>query len=484
MNSGERNIVPQVFESVIPGIAILSPSNELEYVNESLYNLCGFPGIGNTSNTPEQQLQLCHGRILTLLNNFDIKSTLICQESVLQTIDESRTNVLVYHDCRLWKQNEGTSKEFYIIEAGVYEKQFALSQWLQWIYILDSMSDSICIFSTQYRILHCNSATEKLLKIPKSEILGKHCWEIFHDDHKPLTPCPAANLRNISERDKKIIHLQDKWIEVILDPLRDMQGNFTGCLHILHDITEIKSLEEQLRKHEAELVKINNSKDQFFSIIAHDLRSPFHTLLNISEILYSEFGTMPQNETLRFISILYNEQKRVFSLVQNLLQWARIHNGSIEFAPDQHNLRETIIEEAAIFKTIAEEKQIVLLTAIKKDIDFRYDENMLSTIVRNLLSNAIKFTHPGGKVLIKVLENEIGIRIIVQDTGIGMEADDVAKLFHVGSHYSTPGTNNEKGTGLGLVLVKEFVNLHKGDIKVESQLGIGTTFTVTLPKKQ
>lgn len=237
----------------------------------------------------------------------------------------------------------------------------------------------------------------------------------------------------------------------------------------------------EMNQHISELIAANLSKDKLLSIIAHDLKTPFTAIIGYSDLLVQSYADFNTNEIKEFIKSINSISKQQFELLENMLQWSRMQTGRMEFIPiliDLVNITGGILE---LFRENAAQKNITLSSRHKGNTQIVADKNMLETILRNLVSNAIKFTYSGGSVLISTERFDHYTEIQIQDDGMGMDEDTVLDLFSIDSHHSTKGTADEKGTGLGLVLVKELLDLCGGDIRVTSQLHTGTTFTVTVP---
>lgn len=240
------------------------------------------------------------------------------------------------------------------------------------------------------------------------------------------------------------------------------------------EVAERKSAEEELKL-------INAQKDKFFSIIAHDLKSPFHGILGYAELLAEDYKNLSEDERITFINDIYDISKSTFRFLENLLEWSRIQTGRIEFEPQAIDLNKEIFEIFNILFAFAMQKKISLQNNVKPGMSVFADENMLNLILRNLLSNAIKFTEENGKVIITSSNNGNFIEISVVDNGIGISTDNLAKLFRIDTQYTSKGTKNEEGTGLGLLLCKEMIEINKGTIRVQSEIGKGTSFIFTLP---
>ncbi len=245
---------------------------------------------------------------------------------------------------------------------------------------------------------------------------------------------------------------------------------------IVEDITERKHYEEQLKE-------ANASKDKFFSIVAHDLKSPFNALIGASEALNEGMDDFDIGEIKHLSNMVNKSAKNAYSLLENLLEWSRSQLGRLKFEPTELDLRDATHESLKIVEVQAQNKGIKLINNTKS-INIFADSNLLQTIIRNLLSNAIKYTNQGGTVTISSKPIDDSVEISVTDTGVGMPPEALEKIFRIDTKYSTSGTAKESGTGLGLILCKEFVEKHGGKISVESEVGNGTTFKFTLPVKR
>jgi len=260
------------------------------------------------------------------------------------------------------------------------------------------------------------------------------------------------------------------------------------CAVILEDITqrtliemEKKHAEEQLKKYAADLKDLNATKDKFFGIIAHDLKNPFSSLLGASEILTSYVDNL-DIDNIKHISLLLNESaKRGYELLENLLEWSRSQTGNINFNPQKQNIADLITDNISNITAYFTDKNIELHSYVDHSIEAELDKDMFNTVLRNLLNNAIKFSRKGSSVSILAIQSDDQITITVKDTGIGIAEKDIDKLFRIDVQYTNIGTAQEKGTGLGLLLCKEFVEKHGGKIWVESVLGKGSEFKFTIP---
>jgi len=252
-------------------------------------------------------------------------------------------------------------------------------------------------------------------------------------------------------------------------------------LQIEKQSEELLSQKEALEKMYYELQELNASKDKFFSIIAHDLKNPFSTIIGFSDMLNDEFHTENPENAKEYAKLINTSAVQTLKLLENLLEWANSQRGKISFKPLTINLGDIMNEEFLNLNDAAHDKNIELKSTVPEKLTVFADRNMIKTILRNLISNAIKFTHRKGKVEIKAFIDNDFVEIEVSDNGIGISKETMSKLFRIDADLSTRGTENEKGTGLGLFLCKEFVEKHGGKIWVESESGRGSTFKLVLP---
>jgi signal transduction histidine kinase len=240
-------------------------------------------------------------------------------------------------------------------------------------------------------------------------------------------------------------------------------------------------LEKSVAIKTSELRELNVSKDKFFSIIAHDLKNPFSSIISVSEMLKEEITSSNTATLENYAGMINTSAVQTMRLLENLLEWANSQRGKISFTPVPIDLHELLAEEFTVLNEIAYGKNIELKNSIDNNLTIIADKNMIKTILRNLISNAIKFTNKNGKVEVNSITRTNQLEIAVSDNGIGMTQETAAKLFKIDANLSTLGTENEKGTGLGLFLCKEFVEKHGGKIWVESQEGKGSTFKFLVP---
>jgi signal transduction histidine kinase len=242
----------------------------------------------------------------------------------------------------------------------------------------------------------------------------------------------------------------------------------------MHKTEEISELNQKLNQ-------LNITKDKFFSIIAHDLRSPFNAIVGFSEILSEQIREKNYENIEEYALIIQNSSQRTMDLLKNLLEWARLQTGKIEFTQVDFLLNDLLKETIDLLNDAASLKSIQIINTLNQEITIHADKSMIGSVLRNIISNAIKFSNPGGDIKISTQERENEIIFSISDNGIGISQEDQSRMFRIEENFSVKGTQNEKGTGLGLILCKEFIEKHGGKIWFESEEGVGTTFYFTLP---
>jgi PAS domain S-box-containing protein len=277
---------------------------------------------------------------------------------------------------------------------------------------------------------------------------------------------PDGNMRNISSYGKIVKDKTNK-------PIKFIGANM--------DITDLKNAELTIKEDQRKLIQLNADKDRFISILGHDLKNPFNNILGFSEVLTEEINSLNSDEIKEIAGNINKSAKITNKLLEDILMWARTQQGKIPFKPQKLSLTEICKNILETLIPNANAKGITINYAATKHINVFADADMLKTTLRNLVSNAIKFTNSGGVITISATQIDSNIIISVSDNGIGIPSDNLSKLFDISEVLTTTGTAKETGTGLGLLLCKEFVEKHGGKIWVESEVGKGSVFKFTLP---
>jgi len=238
-----------------------------------------------------------------------------------------------------------------------------------------------------------------------------------------------------------------------------------------------------IEKSEKELRLLNASKNKFFSIIAHDLKNPLHTILGYSYLMYKDYEQFKEDERRKFAGDIYQSTNNIFRLLQNLLEWSRSQTGNLNFSPAVVEYQRILDNSLSVLRSLADQKSIAIKTDYDPELKLFADPLMIETVLRNLVNNAIKFTPEGGHIEVSAKEEDGQILVSVSDSGIGISEEDTQNLFRIDSKVKRKGTNNEDGSGLGLILCHEFVNKHNGKIWVQSTPGKGSEFIFSIPAK-
>jgi PAS domain S-box-containing protein len=356
-----------------------------------------------------------------------------------------------------------------------------------WYYntIINNIGDPVFVKDKQSRLLIVNDSFLKMIGFSRPDVIGKTLAEVVPTDERESflkidKQVIADGVENINEETFTIGDNKTLIISTRKRRFIDSEGK-KFLVGVIHDITELKKAEEALKESEKKLKELNATKDKFCSIIAHDLRTPFNSILGFSELLIENTKDSEVAESKIYSEIINSSAKNTLVLLDNLLNWAKSQTGQIKFNPKKLNLSSIIQEILDIYISTAKIKNISLNYIPSEDIEVYIDQNMLKTVLRNLISNSIKFTNLNGKITINATQNHNNIEITVSDNGIGMNEETKKKLFKIDTNITTPGTASETGTGLGLILCKEFIEKQGGEIWVESELGKGSDFKFTFP---
>ncbi|NOX18198.1 MAG: PAS domain S-box protein [Chlorobi bacterium] len=388
---------------------------------------------------------------------------------------------------------------------------------------LELLQDVLIKTDENFKIEFAEGGVRPLLAVEPKQLVGKNLNEIFTDENF------LEKYKNFIVNENQSKGLFDA--RVVIEDGNEVLMNFSispiveadtiaGYLLIGRDITDRKRIEEELRlaneelelrvqertaklaevnrllqldiedrkRKEAQLKKLTEelkqtvaSKDKMFSIVAHDLRNPFVTLLGFSEILVQEIDGLSKSDAKQFAQNIYNSSKRVYHLLENLLQWARIQTDRIEYTPVTFKISKILQNVLILYEDSILRKKIRVTKHIKCDKPIFADQNMIETVLRNLVSNAIKFTNENGAITFESECDGNFMKISVADNGMGIRKEDMEKLFRIDSIVSLPDTEKRKGSGLGLILSKEFIEKNSGRFWLESEINVGTAFHFTVP---
>ncbi|MFH0736145.1 MAG: ATP-binding protein [bacterium] len=365
--------------------------------------------------------------------------------------------------------------------------------------IFNSLSDVVYSLNKDFIIVSINSSVERILDYKVSSILGKNITKLGI-----LTPDSLYKAVDYANRIFAGEILPSVTLEFIArdGSIRIGEVNSTLAnlnsepinISVARDITERIDTEKRLNLVNSQLISLNNklnistkqlselnaSKDKFFSIISHDLRSPFMGLLGLSDLLKTDYNNLIDSERVFIFDSINNSIKKIYNLLDNLLQWSKIQTGRVQYNPQKVTLKNIVIKTTELLQANIYQKNISLNIAFDDTVLVYADIISLESVFQNLISNAIKFTYPYGKISINVVKLDDMIQIEISDSGIGINESEITKLFKIDEQFTTHGTNEEVGSGLGLILCKEHILKNGGKIWVKSKVGAGTTFYFTL----
>jgi two-component system, sensor histidine kinase and response regulator len=374
-------------------------------------------------------------------------------------------------------------------EEALRESEYQFKQ------LVDDMHVGVLLQGSQSEILLSNPTSLELLGLTESQLLGRTSfdpeWNVIHEDGSPFLgsahPVPQAiesrqSVRNVVMGVYRPTTHDRIWLQVDAEPQLNSEGMVRQVVCTFIDISERKEAEEALKENESRLRELNATKDKFFSIISHDLKNPFNSILGLSNLLVEQIKEKDYEGIEQYAGIIQKASTRVYELLVNLLDWSRSQTGRMEFSPEYIELAALIKEVTELLNDSAQQKSITIIKQFPRNMLVFADNAMISTILRNLISNAIKFSHPGGQIVISADKNPDELTISISDNGVGIKKETEGKLFRIDENYTSLGTQNEKGTGLGLILCKEFIDKHGGRIWVESESGKGSTFYFAIPQ--
>lgn len=375
--------------------------------------------------------------------------------------------------------NDINERKTHDVELKANEEKYRL--------IAENMHDVIWVYNLpQNRFIYMSPSIYYLRGLTVEEALAEKLEDIM----------TTESLRKVQEVIRKEIpkfleHKQES-VVVAMDIQQYRKDRSTVWIEIsakagLNSSNEIEVIGtsrniEERKNMERELQSTIRTKDKFFSIISHDLRNPFNSIIGFSSLLMESIKKKDYGSLEEYAGYIFNASHRAMDLLKNLLEWSRSQTGTIEYNPEYIDISETVNDAVRLLQDSANRKSISLVNNISAPVNIVADKNMLSTVLRNLISNAIKFTYPNGKIEVSMKLDKNNFIISVKDNGMGMDENIIPEILSLESNYTSLGTNKEKGTGLGLILCKEFVEIHGGKIHVESQKGKGSTFSFSIPK--
>jgi len=358
--------------------------------------------------------------------------------------------------------------------------------------LFNNIGEGIAFVNSNEVFEFANPVAEAIFGAKGGELKGKSLNEFLSEEQFAIvlsqTQTRKQGVKSSYEIELKHPNGDTRFLLISAVPQFDELGIFTGSYGVFRDVTDQKKAELTIHTQNQELLELNNTKNKFFSIIAHDLKSPFNTLLGYAELLHKNIRKYEINKVEMFIESMYLTIIQTNKLLINLLDWGLNQQNRISYNPVSHDLKALATEMVILLKPTAGVKNITIELEIETPCFALCDSYMIEVVLRNLISNAIKFTREGGVIKIAAKKQNSMILVSVADNGVGIKPEVLETLFQIAKNTSQPGTRGEKGTGLGLILCKEFVEKHGGQIWVEGRVedmtqrkAGGSTFYFTLP---
>jgi PAS domain S-box-containing protein len=492
------------------------------YISDNVYDLLGYSaGIFVKANDFWDSLiePSYKSYVLNSLHNLDISN----EVRMVYPIKNSDGIYRWFEErAKLIRNQDGTPKEIIGMVIDVNEQKLSFDNMKKTLEelrtIINTIPGIIAVFDTKLRLL--DSSESFLLLVPDSfkySANGNIVSDLLPDFSEQLSKDLLfsmnngkmfSRLTNASEE----VFLKDSY-KIIINPIIGGNSEIWGAVMVMFNITDfiskekelktfvqsldnsrkeaieqtmkIKSLFQELEKSEKNLLEINNQKDKFFSIIAHDLRTPLKGFMQLTKILSSEIDKLSLDEVMELTKTMYESSQNIYKLLDNLLEWSKIQRGNIEFNPITMQLSTLVMMNIDLMLPTARQKNIKLINEVNSKVLVYTDVNLINTVIRNLISNSMKFSYFDTEIRISAKLIEDGcVEICVKDFGIGMDEITLDKIFRLDCQVTSKGTNDESGTGLGLILCKELVKINGGKIRVESAPGTGSSFYFTVPAKK
>ncbi len=492
----EQSVYSSFFESSLDGIAI-AVDGRIFSANKEFANIFGFDSTVDLNNKDLLDL-VSNDDILRVAEFFRLKERNKYAPDRFDFLAKKRDNSFFYCELTIsvFQQDEKTYLS--ILARDITERkrsQRAIKESEEkYRNITENIDDFLFTFERVGRYLRpifYTAAVEKITGYSQSDFLSdtKLFLKVIHPDDftfmkKKVNALMKNRFQSSGEFEFRIInkHGNIVWIRNKVNLVRNSSGEIQKVYGLVSDITLKKRAEEELKQSTESLKKLNETKDRFISIVSHDLRTPFSSILGFTDLLSGD-ESLSEEERKQYVKYIQESSKSMLALVNSLLDWTRLQTGRIKFEPQKIEAKIIVEKSINTISGTAFQKGIKILSIVGDEYSVFVDKNLILQVFNNLISNAIKFTDKGGLITISVKPSS-SIRFIefkVKDTGRGIKPENIDKLFNIDSKFTSEGTAGERGSGLGLSLVKEIVEKHGGKITVESKYGKGSEFKFTLP---
>ncbi len=425
--------------------------------------------------------------VLTLLKEYKVDIPFIV---ITGAIGEENVISLMKagcHDCvmknNLMRLPEVISRE--LAEARTRKENKELRESLQvsndnWVNTFDAISDIISVVSSDYVFLAINRAGAESIGLPKEQIIGKKCFQYVHHTLGPVPECPCTCALATGENAENECRMGDRMFLLQAWPIKDVHGNFSSFVHVVKDITDSKNAEKEIIRAKEAAERANAAKSQFLANMSHELRTPMNGFMGMMQLLEMTPLTEEQEEFLR---VSRESSNLLLAVINDILDYSKIEAGMMKFEEVPLSIRKVLEDSAALFRLASTKKRVKLGTFVENSIPGQLvgDPFRLRQILSNLIGNAVKYTFEGQiDVSVRMMEEpnpgKVRLEFTVKDTGIGIPTEKLEDIFKNFSQADNSNTRKYGGTGLGLAISKELVKMMAGDIRVESVLGVGSSF--------
>jgi PAS domain S-box-containing protein len=489
-------LFPELFKAAQDGIAV-EADGKIVIANDSFAQIFGYEGSERLTSMDILDL-VSNDDILKVAEYFRLKERGKNAPDRFEFLGKKRDNTYFYTELSISSFKANDKNYIVMITRDITERKRAQKVIREseekYRNITENIDDFLYTFEKvdQYmRPLFYTAAVEKISGYDQADFLGdsKLFLKIIHPDDFPevkkkLSALMRSKVKSSGEMEFRIINKQGNivWVRNKVNFIKNSLGEIQKVYGLVSDITLKKRAEEEMKKSTEDLIKLNETKDRFLSIISHDLRTPFSSILGFTDLLTND-EELTNEERKQYVKYIQESSKSMLSLVNSLLDWTRLQTGRIKFEPERIEAHTLIDKSIHTVSGDALRKRIEIYSVVPKGKFIFVDKSLITQVFNNLLSNAIKFTNSGGKITISVKPSSSlsFLEFSVRDTGQGIKEENLDKLFSVDTKFTTDGTAGEKGSGLGLSLVKEIIEKHGGIVWAESEFGKGSNFKFTLP---
>jgi PAS domain S-box-containing protein len=495
-SESELNFYESLFRTSLDGIAVEHEGRVIK-ANDSFANIFGYDSATELRNKDFLDL-VSNDDVLKVAEYFRLKEMKKNAPDRFEFLGRKKDGAYFYTELSVSTFEVDEKLYLVLVTRDVTERKRAQKVIREseekYRNITENIDDFLYTFERSENILRplfYTSAVENVTGYSQAEFLGdsKLFLKIIHPDDfqthkKKLRALVKGSFKSSVELEFRIInkHGNIVWVRNKINFIRNNAGEIQKLYGLVSDITLKRKAEEELKQSAVDLQKLNETKDRFISIVSHDLRTPFSSILGFTDLLSND-ETLNEQERKQYINYIQDSSKSMLSLVNSLLDWTRLQTGRIKFEPEKISAVEIIDKSIGTVRGTAIQKGIEIIQNVESGFSVFVDKSLTLQLFNNLLSNAVKFSKEGDTVMVSVkrLQSSHFIEFSVNDTGSGIKPENIEKLFNVDTKYTSEGTAGEKGSGLGLSLAKEIIEKHGGRFWVESKFGEGSEFRFTLP---